>query len=136
MTVNETFDRRTMTQPQKGYHRKMDNNQVNNYDNNSNRGNGGPGNGSNGGNGNNNNNGKDPKKQSIIIMITAAVLSLLCISYFTRAVSGATTVEIPYNKFIEMLDAGTVESVKIESSPYRRRRRIRIPTICWRPRSR
>ncbi len=116
MTVNETFDRRTMTQPQKGYHRKMDNNQVNNYDNNSNRGNGGPGNGSNGGNGNNNNNGKDPKKQSIIIMITAAVLSLLCISYFTRAVSGATTVEIPYNKFIEMLDAGTVESVKIESS--------------------
>ena len=94
----------------------MDNNQVNNYDNNSNRGNGGPGNGSNGGNGNNNNNGKDPKKQSIIIMITAAVLSLLCISYFTRAVSGATTVEIPYNKFIEMLDAGTVESVKIESS--------------------
>ena len=94
----------------------MDNNQVNNYDNNSNRGNGGPGNGNNGGNGNNNNNGKDPKKQSIIIMITAAVLSLLCISYFTRAVSGATTVEIPYNKFIEMLDAGTVESVKIESS--------------------
>ena len=62
-------------------------------------------------NNNNNNNGKDPKKQSIIIMITAAVLSLLCISYFTRAVSGATTVEIPYNKFIEMLDAGTVESV-------------------------
>ncbi len=93
----------------------MDNNQVNNYDNNSNRGNGGPGNGGSGGNGNNKN-GRDPKKQSIIIMITAAVLSLLCISYFTRAVSGATTVEISYNKFIEMVDAGTVESVKIESS--------------------
>lgn len=93
----------------------MDNNQVNNYDNNSNRSNGGPGNGNNGGNGNNNN-GKDPKKQSIIIMITAAVLSLLCISYFTRAVSGATTVEISYNKFIEMVDAGSVESVKIESN--------------------
>lgn len=94
----------------------MDNNQVNNYDNNSNRNNGGSGNGSGGGNGNNNNNGRDPKKQSIIIMITAAVLSLLCISYFTRAVSGATTVEISYNKFIEMVDAGTIESVKIESS--------------------
>lgn len=93
----------------------MDNNQVNNYDNNSNRSNGGPGSGNNGGNGNNNN-GKDPKKQSIIIMITAAVLSLLCISYFTRAVSGATTVEISYNKFIEMVDAGSVESVKIESN--------------------
>ena len=92
----------------------MDNNQVNNYDNNSNRNNGGPGGGGNGGN--NNNNGKDPKKQSIIIMITAAVLSLLCISYFTRAVTGATTVEISYNEFIEMVDAGKIESVKIESS--------------------
>lgn len=92
----------------------MDNNQVNNYENNSNRNNAGPGNGG-GGNGNNNG-GKDPKKQSIIIMITAAVLSLLCISYFTRAVSGATTIEISYNKFIEMVDAGKIESVKIESS--------------------
>ena len=92
----------------------MDNNQVNNYDNNSNRNNGGSGGGGNGGN--NNNNGKDPKKQSIIIMITAAVLSLLCISYFTRAVTGATTVEISYNEFIEMVDAGKIESVKIESS--------------------
>ncbi len=92
----------------------MDNNQVNNYDNNSNRNNSGPGNGGNGGN--NNNNGKDPKKQSIIIMITAAVLSLLCISYFTRAVTGATTVEISYNKFIEMVESGKIESVKIESN--------------------
>lgn len=93
----------------------MDNNQLDNYDNNSNRGNGGPGSGNNGGN-NNNNNGKDPKKQSIIIMITAAVLSLLCISFFTRAVSGATTVEISYNKFMEMVDEGKVDSVQIESN--------------------
>ncbi|MDE7321460.1 MAG: ATP-dependent zinc metalloprotease FtsH [Lachnospiraceae bacterium] len=91
----------------------MDNNQLDNYDNNSNRGNGGSGSGNNGGN---NNNGKDPKRQSIIILITAAVLSLLCISFFTRAVSGATTVEISYNKFMEMVDEGKVESVKIESS--------------------
>ncbi len=93
----------------------MDNNQLDNYDNNSNRGSGGPGSGNNGGN-NNNNNGKDPKKQSIIIMITAAVLSLLCISFFTRAVSGATTVEISYNKFMEMVDEGKVASVQIESN--------------------
>ena len=92
----------------------MDNNQFNNYENNSNRNGGGPENGNNGGGGNNN--GKDPRKQSIIIMIAAAVLSLLCISYFTRAVSGATTVEIPYNQFIEMVENGKVESVKIESS--------------------
>ena len=93
----------------------MDNNQLDNYDNNSNRGNGGSGSGNNGGN-NNNNNGKDPKKQSIIIMITAAVLSLLCISFFTRAVSGATTVEISYNKFMEMVDEGKIDSVQIESN--------------------
>ena len=92
----------------------MDNNQFNNYENNSSRNGGGPENGNNGGGGNNN--GKDPRKQSIIIMIAAAVLSLLCISYFTRAVSGATTVEIPYNQFIEMVENGKVESVKIESS--------------------
>ena len=92
----------------------MDNNQFNNYENNSNRNGGGPENGNNGGGGNNN--GKDPRKQSIIIMIAAAVLSLLCISYFTRAVSGATTLEIPYNQFIEMVENGKVESVKIESS--------------------
>lgn len=93
----------------------MDNNQFNNFDNNSNHNNGGPNNGNNGGNGNNNN-GKDPKKQSIIIMITAAILSLLCISYFTKAVTGATTVEITYNQFIEMVEAGKVESVKIDSN--------------------
>ena len=92
----------------------MDNNQFNNYDNNSNRNNGGPGNGDNGGNGSNN--GKDPKKQSIIIMITAAILSLLCITYFTRAVSGATTVEITYNILIDMVNEGKVESVKIDAN--------------------
>ena len=92
----------------------MDNNQFNNYENNSNRNNSGPGNGDKGGNGNNN--GKDPKKQSIIIMVIAAILSLLCITYFTRAVSGATTVEITYNKFIDMVNEGKVESVKIDSN--------------------
>ncbi len=93
----------------------MDNNQFNQFENNSNRNNGGPGKGGNGGNGNNNN-GKDPKRQSIIIMVIAAVLSLLCISYFTRAVSGATTVEISYNEFINMVESGRIQSVKIESN--------------------
>jgi cell division protease FtsH len=93
----------------------MDNNQLNNFDNNSNRNNGGHGNNNNNNKGNGNN-GRDPKKQSIIIMIIAAVVSLLCISYFTRAVTGATTKEISYSEFISMLDAGKVQSVKIESS--------------------
>jgi cell division protease FtsH len=49
-------------------------------------------------------------------MVIAAVVSLLCISYFTRAVTGATTKEISYSEFISMLEAGKVQSVKIESS--------------------
>jgi cell division protease FtsH len=92
----------------------MDNNQLNNFDNNSNRNNGGDGN-NRGGNGNGNN-GRDPKRQSVIIMVIAAVISLLCISYFTRAVTGATTKEISYSEFISMVEAGKVASVKIESS--------------------
>ncbi len=91
----------------------MNNNQIDNYDNNSNRNNGGSG----GGNGNGNNNGgKDPKKQSLLIMLVAALISLLCISYFTSAVTHATNKEIPYNEFIKMIEKGQVQSVKIESS--------------------
>jgi cell division protease FtsH len=94
----------------------MDNNQLNNFDNNTGR-NGGNGNNNNSNNNNgHNNNGRDPKKQSIIIMVIAAVISLLCISYFTRVVTGATTKEITYSEFISMLEAGKVESVKIETS--------------------
>jgi cell division protease FtsH len=94
----------------------MDNNQLNNFDDNSNRNNGGDGNNHNGNGNGGGGNSRDPKKQSIIIMVIAAVISLLCISYFTRAVTGATTQEISYSEFISMVEAGKVASVKIESS--------------------
>ncbi|MBQ2405147.1 MAG: ATP-dependent zinc metalloprotease FtsH [Lachnospiraceae bacterium] len=92
----------------------MDNNQFNNYDNNSGNNNRGPGNGGN--NNNNGNNGKDPKKQSLLIMLVAALISLLCISYFMRTLTDVTNHEITYNQFLQMIDEGKVESVKIESS--------------------
>ena len=91
----------------------MDDNQLNNYDNNSNHG-GRNGGGS--GNGGGPNNGKDPKRQSLLIMLIAALLSLLCISYFMRAVTNVTNREISYNEFISLVEAGKIESVKIESS--------------------
>lgn len=94
----------------------MDNNQLNNYDNNSNRGNGGNGQNNGNGSGGGPNGGKDPKKQSLLIMLIAALLSLLCISYFMRAVTNATNRVISYNEFIDMVDAGEVESVTIESN--------------------
>ncbi|MCM1183969.1 MAG: ATP-dependent zinc metalloprotease FtsH [Roseburia sp.] len=91
----------------------MDNNQINNFDNNSGRNDGGRGNG--GGNGNNNG-GKGPNRQSLLIMLVAALLSLLCISYFTSAVTSATKREITYTEFLQMVESGQIQSVKIESS--------------------
>lgn len=96
----------------------MDNNQQNQYEGpNSGRNNGGSGNNNNNnnGNGSGNGNGQNPKKQNLLILLVAALLSLLCISYFMRAVTGATNQEIPYNEFIQMIEAGEVEKVKIES---------------------
>lgn len=90
----------------------MDNNQFNNYNNNS----GGNGNNNGGPGGNGNGNGKDPKKQNLLILLIAALLSLLCISYFMKAFTGATDTEISYNQFISMIEAGQIDKVKIESN--------------------
>ena len=94
-----------------GYY-TMDSNQFNQYNNNS----GGNGNNNGGSGGSGNGNGRDPKKQNLLILLIAALLSLLCISYFMKAFTGATDTEISYNEFISMIEAGQVESVKIESS--------------------
>lgn len=91
----------------------MDNNQINNYDNNGSHNDGGRGSG--GGNGNNGG-GKGPNKQSLLIMLIAALLSLLCISYFTSAVTNATKREITYTEFLQMVENKQIQSVKIESN--------------------
>lgn len=89
----------------------MDNNQFNQYNNNS------GGNGNNGGGqGGPGGNGRDPKKQNLLILLIAALLSLLCISYFMQVFTGATDTEISYNEFIDMVESGEVDKVKIESS--------------------
>ncbi len=62
--------------------------------------------------GDNNNNPKAPK---IAPMLIAALVVLLIVSYFTRALTSATNKEITYNEFIEMLDAGKVQSVYIDN---------------------
>lgn len=63
-------------------------------------------------NGNSNNN-RSPKRSSVLMFVTAALVTLLIMSYFMRLVNGSTTQEISYNKFIEMLDNGEVEKVAI-----------------------
>lgn len=89
----------------------MDNKNINNYSNGNNPNNnpnnqknqGGPG----------QNNGQNPKKQSLMLLLVASLVTLLCMSYFMRALDGATNQEITYNEFIQMVKDGKVESVQI-----------------------
>ena len=93
-----------------------ENNNLNQFDPGS--GNGNNGSGGNNGNGNGNgsgNNGKDPKKQSMILFLIAALVTLLMMSSFMKMMSGETEKEISYNEFIQMLEDGKVESVEISS---------------------
>ena len=91
---------------------------FNQYDNGSNRGPGGP-NGSGGPNNNKNNgsggNGNDPRRQSLIMLVIAALVTLLCISMFMKMLTGASNQEITYNAFISMVENGQVSSVTVES---------------------
>ena len=49
-----------------------------------------------------NNNPNSPKGPRIAPMLIAALVVLLIVSYFTRALTSATTKEINYNEFIEL----------------------------------
>jgi cell division protease FtsH len=71
-------------------------------------------NNSNNSNNNSNQNGKNNGPR-LAPMLVAVLVVLLIISYFTKALTNATTKEISYNEFIEMLDNGEVESVKLSS---------------------
>lgn len=72
--------------------------------------------GGNGGGRNSNNQGnsnQDPRKQNIMAFLIATLISLVLMSYFMRSINGATSQEVPYNEFVDMLEAGEVESVYI-----------------------
>lgn len=60
-------------------------------------------------------NNQAPKKQNLLFFLIAALITLLCMSYFMKVFNSATTKEIPYNEFVSMLDSGKVESVYITS---------------------
>ncbi len=89
----------------------MDNENLNQYENGSNNGNRG------GNNGNGNRNGgqgdQNPRRQSLLILLVAAIVTLLVMSYFMKVMNQATNREIPYNEFIQKLENGEVESVEI-----------------------
>ncbi|MCH5263292.1 MAG: ATP-dependent zinc metalloprotease FtsH [Lachnospiraceae bacterium] len=93
---------------------------YNPYENGPNRGSGGPngpggpGNNKNGGSGGNGN-GNDPRRQSLIMLVIAALVTLLCISMFMRMFTGASNQEITYNAFVDMIENEQIESVTVES---------------------
>lgn len=76
-------------------------------DNNQNGSNNGPG------------NRKGPKNgQTIIIFLIVTVITLIVMALFNSMMNGTTNQEITYNKFMEMLANGEVDSVVIESNQY------------------
>ena len=91
---------------------------YNPYDNGPNHGPGGPGgpnNNKNGGPGGPGSNGRDPRRQSLIMLVVAALVTLLCISVFMRMFAGASNQEITYNAFVKMIENEEVASVTVES---------------------
>ena len=64
----------------------------------------------------NNQNNNAPRRQSFFLFLTAALLSLLCVSYFMKTVSGSNTDEITYNEFIQKLEDGEIDTVVIGDS--------------------
>lgn len=77
------------------------------------------GNGGSGNNGRNPNNqgnsNRDPRKQNLLVFLVATLISLVMMSYFMKSINGATSQEVPYDKFVDMLEAGEIESVYISS---------------------
>lgn len=69
---------------------------------------------------NNQNNGNKPdgnkRRQNIIILLVAAVFTIIAVTTLTSLYAGATTKEIPYNEFLQMVENGEVKSVVIDTS--------------------
>ena len=89
---------------------RMDNKNLNSY----NGGNGYNNNGQGGGPGGQGGPGSNsPKKQNLLMLLVAALVTLVCMSFFMRMLSGVSTQEITYNEFLDMVENGQVASVEI-----------------------
>lgn len=68
-------------------------------------------------NNNGNQGGRPPKKtQTIAILIIAALITILGVNFMTTMFDSATSKEITYNEFLDMLDEGKVKKVEFESN--------------------
>lgn len=57
--------------------------------------------------------GQNPKKQSLLLLLVASLVTLLVMSWLMRAVTGGSEKEISYNEFLRLVEAGQVEEVSI-----------------------
>ena len=68
---------------------------------------------------NNNSNGgqKGPKlSQTIVVLITAAILVFVCMSCVNSMLENSTSDEIRYDKFISMVKEGSIDYVEFDGS--------------------
>ncbi len=70
------------------------------------------------GNGSNNNNRPQKNGQTVMVFLIVTVITLIVMGAFNSFRRGITNQEITYNRFMELLDAGQVESVEIQSGQY------------------
>ncbi len=70
----------------------------------------------NNGNNNNGNNKQPQNRQTLFVLLVASLILLLILSYMRSVFNTATNQKVSYDRFIEMIDAGEVESVLIKSS--------------------
>ncbi len=73
----------------------------------------GPQNGNNNGNNSNNGNGEPPKRQSFMLLLVAALITLVGMSFLMNNLTGSSSEEISYNAFLDMVEDGKVEKVLI-----------------------
>ena len=90
----------------------MSDKNVNEFDNgngynNGRGGQGGPG--GQGGQGGPGGNGSNPRKVNLLLLLVAALITLVLTSVFMRTLSNSETKEISYSEFMEWVDAGRVE---------------------------
>ena len=89
---------------QGGYSGRNNNNNSGNDNNSGNNGQGGK-----------NNNGMPPRKQSLMFLVIAVLLTLISMSLFMNFFSSDASQEITYDEFIQKLEAGEIAKVEIQS---------------------
>ena len=62
------------------------------------------------------NGGKRSRGQTIMLLMAAAFISMMVVSFFRSEVLSGNSVEIPYTEFMRMVDAGEVASAEIQNT--------------------